>query len=137
MSVVGLDHVSFPTAHPEELIAFYKRLGFAILHEEEWRAGKAPVISVQLGSSKLNIHSPEFAADPTFTLRGPTATPGCGDFCVVWEGGPDAAVALLREAGAEIVAGPSPRIGGRGTRAMSVYTRDPEGNLVEFLSYDE
>ena len=36
--------------------------------------------------------------DPAF-LRGPTAEPGCGDFCFVWEGGIDALLATLGRRG--------------------------------------
>jgi catechol 2,3-dioxygenase-like lactoylglutathione lyase family enzyme len=42
MAVSGLDHVAIPTEKTEELIAFYKRLGFAVVDEERWRAGQAP-----------------------------------------------------------------------------------------------
>lgn len=43
MAVSGLDHVAIPTEKTEELIAFYKRLGFAVVDEERWRAGQAPL----------------------------------------------------------------------------------------------
>ena len=142
MSVVGIDHASFPTMQPEEMIAFYKRLGFEIVGEDEWRTGKRPVFWVQAGHSKLSIHGPALYADPAFTLRGPTAKPGCADICFEWDGSIEAAVAAIRKAGAEIVEGPVPRSGGRSGQAMhvmnaaSVYTRDPDGNLLEFLTYD-
>jgi catechol 2,3-dioxygenase-like lactoylglutathione lyase family enzyme len=141
MSVVGIDHASFPTMQPEEMIAFYKRLGFEIVGEEEWRSGKRPVFWVQAGHSKLSIHGPALYSDPIFTLRGPTAKPGCADVCFEWAGSIESAVALIRNAGAEIVEGPVPRSGGRTGHAMhvmnasSVYTRDPDGNLLEFLTY--
>jgi catechol 2,3-dioxygenase-like lactoylglutathione lyase family enzyme len=141
MSVVGIDHASFPTLQPEEMIAFYKRLGFEIVGEEEWRSGKRPVFWVQAGHSKLSIHGPALYSDPNFTLRGPTAKPGCADVCFEWAGSIESAVALIRNAGAEIVEGPVPRSGGRTGHAMhvmnasSVYTRDPDGNLLEFLTY--
>jgi catechol 2,3-dioxygenase-like lactoylglutathione lyase family enzyme len=48
-------------------------------------------------------------------------------------------VALLAEQGVEAIEGPVPRIGGRGAgtgQGISVYTRDPDDNLLEFISYD-
>ena len=63
------------------------------------------------------------------------ATPPCGDLCFVWDGTPDALQAALAGAGAEIEEGPVGRKGGRRTDATSVYTRDPDGNLLEFMIY--
>jgi catechol 2,3-dioxygenase-like lactoylglutathione lyase family enzyme len=44
---------------------------------------------------------------------------------------------LLDRAGAEIIEGPVEREGGRQATASSVYVRDPDGNLLEFMSYPE
>jgi catechol 2,3-dioxygenase-like lactoylglutathione lyase family enzyme len=66
--------------------------------------------------------------------------PGCGDICFVWEGGLASVTATLAKAGIPIIEGPVNRIGGRalGTAAsVSVYVRDPDDNLVEFMCYDE
>jgi catechol 2,3-dioxygenase-like lactoylglutathione lyase family enzyme len=43
--------------------------------------------------------------------------------------------ALLDQAGAEIIEGPVDRQGGRRAAASSVYVRDPDGNLLEFMIY--
>jgi catechol 2,3-dioxygenase-like lactoylglutathione lyase family enzyme len=42
---------------------------------------------------------------------------------------------LLDQAEAEIIEGPVPRRGGRRIEGSSVYVRDPDGNLVEFMTY--
>ena len=57
MSTVGIDHIAIPTADAERLMAFYKKLGFAINDEEEWRAGTANIFSIQVGDSKINVQS--------------------------------------------------------------------------------
>jgi catechol 2,3-dioxygenase-like lactoylglutathione lyase family enzyme len=44
---------------------------------------------------------------------------------------------LLHQAGAEIIEGPAEREGGRQATASSVYVRDPDGNLLEFMTYAE
>ena len=140
MPVSRFDHVAIPTADPEAMIAFYRALGFAILHEEAWRSGERRVFSIAFGDNKINVHDPDFWRSPEFTLRGPTAVPGCGDFCFVWEGGLESLKRALAGVGAEVEEGPGPRQGGRGGGldwGTSIYTRDPDQNLLEFIVYDE
>ena len=138
MPIASFDHAVIPTAQPEEMIALYKQLGFAVVHEEEWRQGKARAFAFAFGDSKINVHPPDVWSNPQFTLRGLTAVPGCGDFCFVWDGSVDEVKSMLEAAGAEIVVGPVEREGGRslGTRTgTSIYTRDPDRNLLEFIVY--
>jgi catechol 2,3-dioxygenase-like lactoylglutathione lyase family enzyme len=139
MSVRGFDHVSLPTADVEALIGFYKRLGFPILYEDEYRAGKVRWIGIQVDEHvKINVHPPEMWGDSRFTLRGPTAQPGCGDLCFRFDGTIEAAEKMLRDAGCEIAFGPVEQRGGAdaGQRlGRSIYTRDPDGNLLEFMTY--
>ena len=42
---------------------------------------------------------------------------------------------MLDRAGAKIIEGPVARQGGRQKAASSVYVRDPDGNLLEFMIY--
>lgn len=138
MPIVSYDHTAIPTAQPEEMIAFYKRLGFTVVHEEEWRQGKARAFAFAFGDNKINVHPPAVWQNPEFTLRGPKALPGCGDFCFVWQGSLDEAMALLDGAGAEVIEGPVAREGGRKLSSVSgtsLYTRDPDGNLLELIAY--
>jgi len=134
--VSGFDHVALPTADGESFLAFYKALGFTSPDEDEWRAGRYPIFSVACGNNKINVHPPGFTAD----LRGPTAVPGCGDICLVWEGDSAALSDLLAGAGIDVIEGPVGRIGGRagGTgTGTSVYVRDPDDNLIEFICYPD
>jgi catechol 2,3-dioxygenase-like lactoylglutathione lyase family enzyme len=136
MPVAGIDHIAMPTANAERLIAFYKRLGFLINNEEEWRSGKANTFSIQVGESKINVHPEGYTA----SLRGPTATPGCADICFVWEGTVEECQKMLKAANVEIILGPAPRAGGRGrgtVPSLSLYCRDPDENLLEFMIYQE
>lgn len=134
MPTAGIDHIAMPTANAERLIAFYKKLGFPINHEAEWRSGTARTFSIQVGDSKINVH-PE---GHTASLRGPTATPGCTDICFVWDGTVEECQQMLKDAGVEVIQGPVPRAGGRGrgaTPSLSLYLRDPDQNLLEFMTY--
>ena len=134
MATVSIDHIAMPTANAERLIAFYKRLGFTINDEEEWRAGKANIFSIQIGDSKINVHPEGYVAG----LRGPSAVPGCADICFVWEGTVEGCQEWLAEAGVEVILGPAPRKGGRDfgkAPSLSLYARDPDDNLLEWMTY--
>ena len=132
MSTVSIDHIAMPTANAERLIEFYKRLGFTINDEAEWRAGEANAFSIQVGDSKINVHPEGYTA----SLRGPTAVPGCGDICFVWDGTTAECEEMLEKAGVEIISGPGPRRGALKHRdAVSLYARDPDENLLEWMIY--
>ena len=136
MSVSGFDHVALPAENPEALIAFYGALGFRVPDLEQWRRARVPFFSVHFGANKINFHAPELWRERGFDLRGPTALPGCGDLCFVWSGASQDLAERLAAAGAEIEEGPVERDGARGT-GTSVYVRDPDRNLVEFIIYPE
>lgn len=140
MSVTRFDHVAIPTAQPLELLRFYAALGFTVPTPEEWQARDATHFAIQFGDNKINVHAPRLWQDPGFTLRGPAAQPGCGDFCFVWAGTRAELDAALDRAGAAIELGPVPRVGGRNggrDQGTSIYTRDPDRNLLEFIVYGE
>jgi catechol 2,3-dioxygenase-like lactoylglutathione lyase family enzyme len=91
--------------------------------------------SVYIGDQMINFHRPVLWQRETFTLRAPAARPPCGDLCFVWEGGPESLKAMLNRAGSKVIEGPVDRQGGRKKSASSVYVRDPDGNLLEFMIY--
>ena len=126
--VAGIDHVSFPMKHEDEMVAFYRALGLDVVENEY-------VVSVYAGNQMINLHRPAIWRRDGFTLRAPNARPPCGDLCFVWEGTADALHARLAAVGAEIEEGPVERNGGRRADASSVYVRDPDGNLVELMVY--
>ena len=136
MSIVGFDHVALPAARPEAMIEFYGALGFDVPDVGAWRASGVPFFEVRFGNQKINVHTAEMWSNPNFELRGPAATPGCADLCFVWEGGTAALEAMLENAEAPVIAGPVTLHGARG-KGVSVYVRDPESNLLEFIIYDE
>lgn len=112
----------------EAMIAFYRGLGFDV-------SRNAVVCSVYIGSQMINFHLPATWQRESFTLRAPAAKPPCGDLCFVWDGTPADLKAWLDKAGAKIIEGPVPRQGGRRKASSSVYIRDPDGNLLEFMIY--
>ena len=112
----------------ESMVAFYRSLGFDVTEG-------ATACSVHFGNNMINFHRPQRWRDKSFTLRAPAAQPPCGDLCFVWEGTPGALKAMLDRAGAKVIEGPGPRQGGRRKTGSSVYVRDPDGNLLEFMIY--
>ena len=134
MPIADLDHVALPTQRPNEMIDFYRALGFGVEGEASWRSGTARHFSFTLGRTKLNVHPPETWTDRSVTLRAPSAVPGCADLCFRFEGTTQEAEASLVGAGAAIVCGPVRRTGGAGS-GTSVYARDPDQNLIELIVY--
>ena len=129
-AIAALDHVAIPIQNVEQMVSFYRALGFVV------REG-GQIISVHFGDQKINFHRPSLWQGGSFTLRARAAQPPCGDFCWVWEGTQESLAEMLARADAEIVA-EGARSGGRdgGTATgQSVYTRDPDGNLLEFIRY--
>jgi catechol 2,3-dioxygenase-like lactoylglutathione lyase family enzyme len=124
----GLDHVAVPMQNTAAMLAFYRGLGLEV--SETPRA-----CSVHLGVQMINFHRPETWQDPANTLRAPGTKPPSGDFCVVWEGTEAELRELLAHVGASIEEGPVERRGARKVVASSIYTRDPDGNLLEFMRY--
>ena len=126
--VRGFDHVALPMQNTDAMLAFYRGLGCEVTE------GNA-ACSVYFGDNMINFHRPATWQRESFTLRAPAAKPPCGDLCFVWEGSPEALKAMLDKAGAKIIEGPVGRQGGRKKAASSVYVRDPDGNLLEFMIY--
>lgn len=129
VSIVRFDHVAVPIERVDAMADFYRRLGFRVEdHAPQY-------ISVHFGANKINMHAPALWQSGEFDLRGPSAQPGCGDFCFVWEGGLESIQAKLAELEIAIVRGPVELTGGAGP-GTSVYVRDPDQNLLEFIVYE-
>jgi catechol 2,3-dioxygenase-like lactoylglutathione lyase family enzyme len=125
MMIAGIDHFVLTVRSVEATCGFYQRvLGLQRLDEPN-----RPT-ALLFGSQKINLHE----AGRTFEPKAKAPTPGSGDFCLV------AAVPLaeirasLEANGVAIEVGPVERTGARGPM-MSVYFRDPDGNLVEVSEY--
>jgi catechol 2,3-dioxygenase-like lactoylglutathione lyase family enzyme len=127
-TIAGIDHVSLPMRDTDATVAFYQSLGFDVTE-------RPAVVSVRAGRQMINFHRPALWPRKEFTLRAPAATPPCGDVCFVWDGAVDELQSLLAAAGAPVEEGPVERIGGRDEVGTSLYVRDPDGNLLEFMTY--
>jgi catechol 2,3-dioxygenase-like lactoylglutathione lyase family enzyme len=82
---------------------------------------------------QLNVHGPGLTATP---LAAKPVMPGNSDLCFRWSGPIEGATAHLAAHGVPVELGPVPRHGAAGS-GVSVYFRDPDGSLMEFITYPE
>ena len=124
---VALDHCVIAVSDWERSNVFYRDVLAADVVE---RGGS---FAYRFGAQQLNVHGP--GGDP-YPVAATPVEPGNSDLCFVWDGPIEDAVGHLRRLGVEIEEGPVPRPGARG-QGTSVYFRDPDGSLLELISYDD
>jgi catechol 2,3-dioxygenase-like lactoylglutathione lyase family enzyme len=121
-----LDHCVIHVSDWERSNAFYRDVLGAELVDRG-----AGTWAYRFGTEQLNVHGP--GADPDPVARIPVA-PGNSDLCFEWPGPIESVSTHLRQHDIEIAQGPVSRTGAKG-RGTSVYFRDPDGSLLEFISY--
>jgi len=131
--IAGLDHVVIVVGDFETALAFYTgALGCEPLGVDDWRQGRRRFPSLRAGRTMINVHQ----AGRPVGLDAASMQVGSEDLCFEWSGPIDDAVARLGAHGVAIEVGPVKRFGARGREGTSVYFRDPDGNLLELMSYD-
>ena len=93
--------------------------------------GVAGIHMYRFGDAQLNVHGPGLDAKPVATV--PVA-PGNSDLCWEWDGPIEEALAHLERCGVPIYLDPRRGFGAKGL-GTSVYFLDPDGSLLEFISY--
>lgn len=121
------------------------RLDHCVIHVSDWARSNAfytTALGAELiergkgyayrfGANQLNCHGPGVEAVPVARLP---VMPGNSDLCFVWDGAIEGAIAHLNEHRVAVELGPVERFGAGGS-GVSVYFRDPDGSLLEFISY--
>ena len=131
--IIGIDHVAFAAADLETTCAFYDRLFGATTHLDYAPDGKSLVRQIALGGALLSIHQ----AGNGLELVASRPVTGGADICLRWSGSIDSAADHLRAHAIPIIDGPFRRRTADGQPALSVYFRDPDGNLLELMAVDE
>ena len=126
-------------------MALPTKLDHCVIHVSDWARSNAfyrDVLGAELvkreagfayrfGDKQLNVHGE--GVRPAEVARLPVQ-PGNSDLCFEWSGPIEAAIAHLDRHNVTIEAGPMQRFGAKGT-GTSVYFRDPDGSLMEFITY--
>jgi catechol 2,3-dioxygenase-like lactoylglutathione lyase family enzyme len=123
---IRLDHCVIHVSDRQRSNRFYREVLGAELVGDEDR-----VSMYRFGEQQLNVHGPGLDPEPVARLP---VQPGGSDLCFVWPGPIEGAIDHLRAHGLGVELGPVRRRGARG-EGTSVYFRDPDGSLLEFISY--
>ena len=124
MQLDSLDHLVLTVRDSETTCRFYEHvLGMKAV---TFGAGRK---ALQFGNQKINLHE----AGREFEPKADAPTPGSADLCFLTALPLEAVIQQLQEAGVEIVEGPVGRTGATGP-ILSVYIRDPDGNLLEIAN---
>jgi catechol 2,3-dioxygenase-like lactoylglutathione lyase family enzyme len=119
-----LDHLVLTVANIQSTSDFYSRvLGMEIVEFD----GR---IALKFGQQKINLHEQGRERAP----HAAKATPGSADICLIVRTPLDELERSLRESEIPIEVGPVGRTGASG-EILSIYLRDPDGNLIELSQY--
>ena len=126
-TVDRLDHIVLNCKDIEITASWYQRvLG---MEREEFGDDRT---ALKFGGQKINLRPAN--ADAFLWPTGAVALPGAVDACFITAVGPDEVVEHLETCRVKVEAGPVPKAGALGPM-VSVYCRDPDGNLIEISSY--
>lgn len=124
MEIDRLDHLVLTVRNIEATIAFYTRvLGMEEVTFGEGRKG------LRFGRQKINLHE----VGHEFAPYAAAPTPGSADLCLLTHIPLEDVMTHLASCGVPIEVGMVPRTGALGP-LVSIYLRDPDGNLIELAN---
>ena len=131
-----MDHIVLNLEDDQVMIAFYTQVMMFVPERlEEYRAGLVPFASVRLNADTIIDLFPKKMWQKGARV-GQQGAQNLNHFCIAlgkesW----DALLARLKNSNVALEEGPVLRWGAHGT-GISIYFRDPEGNLIEARYYE-
>ena len=127
MRIDHLDHFVLTVRNIDLTIRFYQTvLGMTPV---TFGAGQK---ALTFGNSKINLHSEDAPIAP----HAKHPVPGSADLCFITSESINTVIDHLHDCNVFIEAGPVSRTGALGP-IISVYFRDPDGNLIEISIYQQ
>ena len=128
-AVDRLDHLVITCRDVEISASWYQR----VLGMEREEFGPHRRTSLRFGGQKINLR-PVTATQEEWFTGAAGGVPGTDDLCFIVTMKSDQVAEYLRACGVTVEVGPVAKAGALGP-IMSVYCRDPDGNLIEIASY--
>ena len=132
IKVNALDHIVINVSDVARTAEWYRRILGMEIKVFDPGHGKTARTSLVFGDQKINVRP--LGADKVEWFTADRETAGSDDLCFLTSSTPEQVVAHLKACGVAIEEGPSEKQGAMGT-LVSVYCRDPDGNLIEVSSY--
>lgn len=123
--VQSLDHLVLTVSDIPRSLAFYET-ALGMVAEQFTPADGTTRWALMFGCHKINLHQ----ARAEFEPKADHPTTGSADLCFLTENPLSEWQDHLATQGVEVIEGPVPRTGAAGP-LVSIYLRDPDGNLLE------
>jgi len=130
-AVKTLDHLVLTVSDMDRTIAFYRDI-LGMTPRKFTPADGSTRWSLGFGDQKINLHQ----AGAEYLPKAKTPSPGSADLCFLSEIPVDDWIAHFARMSIAIEDGPVARTGATGP-ILSVYIRDPDGNLLEISNKSE
>jgi len=125
MKISKLDHVVLTVNNIDTTCEFYNQaLGMEVITFGEGRK------ALRFGNQKINLHE----VGKEFEPKAKSPMPGTADLCFITDVPVPDVIDHFNSYGIPIEEGPVKRTGALGS-INSIYTRDPDGNLIEISNY--
>lgn len=123
----SLDHLVLTVKDISRTCSFYRQ----VLGMQEISFG-GDRKALKFGNHKINVHEYGKEIEP----KAEHPMPGSADLCFITPTPIEDVEKHIRTCGINIVEGPVRRAGAKGT-ILSIYLRDPDGNLIELSNFIE
>ena len=132
VKVSAIDHLVINVADVARSAEWYSKILGMRIQVFDPGQGKPQRTSLLFGNQKINVRPRDADKVEWFTADHEAA--GSDDLCFLTQSTPQQVADHLKACGVAIEEGPTDKQGALGT-IVSVYCRDPDGNLIEISSY--